>query len=85
MAKFKKGDVCIITKSVNNPKLVGTEVTLISDMQEVFVEDSGFKTSVYETDFINSRGLNMYAQEEVLTLKNLTGETKILEMFKVVR
>jgi len=50
MAKFKKGDVCIIIHTYNSPELVGEEVTILGCPYEYYDKTLGRKVVGYPTD-----------------------------------
>ena len=82
MAKFRKGDVCIVINAPNVPELIGAELALTSDGFIPSVE-AGYPPDmlVYETDLI-FRGYPCTAAEYCLKLKKFDGEDLITKMFE---
>jgi len=50
MAKFKKGDVCVIVKAYTMPELVGEEVTIQGDPYSYYCKELSQTVFGYPTD-----------------------------------
>jgi len=50
MAKFKKGDICVIVKAYVMPELEGEEVTIIGEPYEYYDNTSNMNVFGYPTD-----------------------------------
>lgn len=79
MAKFKRGDVCIIVNAESEP-VNGMEVTILGDPYVYIDFFSKEKTLGYPTDLIWC-GFKVTPQEKNLRLKSFPGEESVMRMF----
>jgi len=84
MAKFKKGDVCILIKCLTFPELNGCNLTITSDPHHCFDDQRGTIWIGYDTDLVCPDGVLLAPEENQLRLKTFPGEEQVMKLFTEV-
>ncbi len=80
MAKFKKGDVCVIVKTYVSPHLLGAELTITGLPRKFKCCKSGIEKVGYPTD-LRDDGVMMWPEEDCLRLKDAPPDAIVMREY----